>query len=227
MTGETRRLIFNADDFGASHGVNRGIIEAHTAGVVTSTSMMVTGSAVAEAVALSRDHPELAIGLHWDVWGEDERDFDMHNLPAVRREFDAQLARFQDLTGRNPTHVDSHKHAHRQAMELFCELVAPLGVPLRDDGQVRYVSGFYAQWEWKVTDLAHVSVQSLLDILRSDVHQGWTEIGCHPGYPSDDYDSVYLHERAHETATLIDPRIRAEIVSRGIELASYADVDIA
>ena len=64
-------LIVNADDFGASAGVNRGIVECHTRGVVTSTSLMVAGRAVDEAVALSRAHPDLAVGLHFDVCGED------------------------------------------------------------------------------------------------------------------------------------------------------------
>ena len=59
-----RRIIFNADDFGASTGVNRGIVEAHRHGVLTSTSLMVTGTAVDAAVGLSRENPELAIGLH-------------------------------------------------------------------------------------------------------------------------------------------------------------------
>src|SRR4051812_27720069 len=47
-------LIFNADDFGASTGVNRGILECHTRGVVTSTSLIVTGRAVQEAISMSR-----------------------------------------------------------------------------------------------------------------------------------------------------------------------------
>src|SRR5207245_894270 len=67
-----RYLIVNADDFGASTGINRGILACHTDGVVSSASLMVTGRAVSDAVSLSRDHPGLAIGLHWDVWGEDE-----------------------------------------------------------------------------------------------------------------------------------------------------------
>ena len=37
----TRHLIVNADDFGQSAGINRGIIEAHEHGIVTSTSLMV------------------------------------------------------------------------------------------------------------------------------------------------------------------------------------------
>ena len=53
-------LVINADDFGASVGINQGIVESHTKGVVTSTSLMVYGRAVQEAVALSR-HPWHAI----------------------------------------------------------------------------------------------------------------------------------------------------------------------
>src|SRR5205085_7409954 len=75
-----RYLIFNADDFGASHGINRGIIDCHTKGVLTSTSLMVTGRGLDEAIELSKSNPNLAIGLHWDVWGEDEREFDTQNL---------------------------------------------------------------------------------------------------------------------------------------------------
>src|SRR6266511_2034570 len=84
-------LMINADGVGASTGVNRGILECHTRGVVTSASLMVTGRAVAEAVSMSRDHPSLAVGLHWDVCGEDERDFDLDNIPAIRDEFRRQL----------------------------------------------------------------------------------------------------------------------------------------
>src|SRR5947209_17612208 len=115
------RLIVNADDFGASSGVNRGIVECHSSGIVTSTSLMGTGAAAEQAVALSREHPELAVGLHWDVIGEDERDFDVADEAAVRAEFDAQLARFEALMGRGPTHVDSHRHMHLEepVRELF------------------------------------------------------------------------------------------------------------
>jgi predicted glycoside hydrolase/deacetylase ChbG (UPF0249 family) len=221
-----KNLIFNADDFGASTGVNRGILECHTRGVLTSASLMVTGRAVDEAVAMSRDHPRLAVGLHWDVWGEDEREFDIEDIPAVRAEFRRQLDRFHHLLGRMPTHIDSHRHAHREGhlMPVFQELVAPLGVPLRDSpGSPRFVGGFYAQWEWQVTNLEYVSVPFLQRMLREEVPEGWTEFSCHPGYRSPDYTSVYLAEREVEVRTLTDPRIRATIAEEGIRLVSYAD----
>ncbi len=220
-----RYLIFNADDFGASRGVNRGIVECHTRGVLTSTSMMVTGRAVDEAVSLSREFPSLAIGLHWDVWGEDEREFDTRNLPAVRDEFCRQMDAFDGLMGRLPTHIDSHRHAHREphVLPFFKELVEPYGLPLRDAGDVRFVGGFYAQWEWMVTDLRYVSVEFLQNMIREETPDGFTEFSCHPGYVSEDYTAVYLAEREAEVATLTDPRVRDTIVREGIELISYAD----
>ena len=217
-------LIVNADDFGASVGVNRGILDCHRNGIVTSASLMVTGRAVAEAVAMSHDCPRLSIGLHWDVWGEDEREFDLGDTDKVRDEFRRQLDEFHRLLGRLPTHVDSHRHAHREphVFPLFQELVAPLGVPLRGDGRVRFVGGFYAQWEWQVTNLEYVSVPFFQRILRHEVPAGWTEISCHPGYPSPDYTAVYLREREFEIQTLTDPRIRQTIEELGIHLVNYA-----
>ncbi len=220
----TKHVIVNADDFGASAGTNRGIVECHERGVLTSTSMMVTGAAVAEAVELSRAHPQLAIGLHWDVIGEDEREFDLDDHAAVRDEFAAQLERFEELMGRPPTHIDSHRHTHLDpsVIELFRELAAPVGVPLRGDGRVSFVGSFYAQWEWGVTDLEHVSVAALQRIIREEVRDGWTELSCHPGYVSEDYLPMYRNEREAELRTLTDPRIRTTIDELGIALESYA-----
>jgi chitin disaccharide deacetylase len=219
-----RHVIVNADDFGASTGTNRGIVECHARGVLTSTSMMVTGAAVAEAVEISRAHPQLAVGLHWDVIGEDEREFDLDDEGAVREEFAAQLQRFYELMGRPPTHIDSHRHLHLDdgVRELFVELAAPVGVPLRGDGRVRFVGNFYAQWEWGVTELEHVGVAALQQIIREEVREGWTELSCHPGYVTDDYLPMYRHEREAELRTLTDPRIRATIEELGIALESYA-----
>ena len=224
-----RHLIVNADDLGASDGVNRGIVECHVDGIVTSASLMVTGAAADDAVARAREHPELGVGLHWDVWGEDEREFDLGDQRAVREEFARQLDRFHQLMGSGPTHVDSHRHAHREpgVMELFQELVEPLGVPLRGDGRVGFVGGFYAQWEWKVTNLEYVSVQFLQRMLRDEVPHGWTELSCHPGYRSRGYRAVYLEEREEEVRTLTDPRVQATVEELGIGLRTFAEVPAA
>src|SRR5450432_1252385 len=59
-----RRLIINADDFGLTAGVNRGIVEAHEQGVVTSATLMANGPAFEEAIGLAQARPRLGVGCH-------------------------------------------------------------------------------------------------------------------------------------------------------------------
>ena len=59
-----RRLIVSGDDFGAAPEVNAGIARAHHEGILTSTSLMVAGAAVGDAVAIARAAPRLSVGLH-------------------------------------------------------------------------------------------------------------------------------------------------------------------
>src|SRR5438552_5740173 len=161
---------------------------------------MTTGRAAAEGAAMAHEHPGLAVGLHWDVWGEEDRDFDLTDQHAVRGELDRQLEDFIALMDRRPTHLDSHKHAHREepAMTICVQAAAELGVPLRGDGRVHYIGGFYAQWEWQVTQLEYVSVEFLQELLATEVTAEWTEIGCHPGYRSPGFTSTYDQEREVE-----------------------------
>jgi chitin disaccharide deacetylase len=220
-----RRLIVNADDLGATAGINRGIADAHARGIVTSASLMVHGRGAEDAAAVAAAHPALGVGLHWDLDAGGVDRVDIADPDAVRIELEAQVHAFERLMGRRPTHLDSHHHVHRQpeVAPAAGELAASLGLPLRDAGPVRFVGGFYGQWEWKVTDLSHVSPEFLIWILRNEVEEGWTEIGCHPGFVTDDLESVYNAERPVEVETLTDPRVRAELEALGIELMSYVD----
>ena len=59
-----KQLILNADDFGLTPGVNRGIIRAHQEGILTSTTLMATAPAFEDAVALARANPQLGVGCH-------------------------------------------------------------------------------------------------------------------------------------------------------------------
>jgi chitin disaccharide deacetylase len=211
-----RNLIVNADDFGASEGVNRGILECHVDGVVTSASLMVEGSAAREAAEAAHDHPRLSVGLHFVNDGDD-----------VALALPRQLASFERLVGRPPTHVDSHHHFHRgdDVFPGFCALLEPLGVPLRGDGRVAWIGGFYAQWEDGVTNLEYVSVGAFERLLRTEVRGGWTELACHPGYRSAGFRSSYLAEREAEVRTLTDARLQKAIGELGIQLANYAEFE--
>jgi hopanoid biosynthesis associated protein HpnK len=139
-----RQLIINGDDFGFSSGVNHAIIDAHQRGVLTSTSLMVTGDTFEEAVALAKAHPTLAVGLHLvlvcgksvlppeqiphlvDSQGyfsnqQERTGFYYHFSAAAQRELSleirSQLEKFRQ-TGLPLSHVDGHCHVHIQPIVL-------------------------------------------------------------------------------------------------------------
>ena len=213
------RLIVNADDFGLTAGVTQGIVEAHLTGIVTSTSLMVDAPAAAHAVGLARELPRLSIGLHF-----------VDDTPALdepghaAREFCRQLVRFRELTGREPTHVDSHHHVHVGRMSTFAPLVEPLRVPLRGDGRVRYLGAFFAHPRPGVVDHDRIRPRFLLGLL-GDIDPGaaFAELGCHPGRVTDELHSSYAGEREIELATLTQPDLAARIEALGQRLASYHD----
>lgn len=213
-----RLLIVNADDFGLSDGVNEGIIEAHTNGVVTSASLMVERPAAEQAAELARRHPSLSVGLHFDG---DALDLDDPAKAATA--FSDQLERFRALLGQDPTHVDSHHHIHteNERLTIFSELVGPLGVPLRHDGRVRYLGGFWGRSESGAPEPENVGRQFLLELVRTEVSDGLTEIGCHPAKVTGDFTSSYLQQRTIERQTLTEPGLRAEIDALGVKLVSF------
>lgn len=214
-----RRLVVNADDFGFAAGANEGIIEAHVSGILTSTSLMVDRPAAADAARLAREHPALSVGLHYV---EDGPEIDEPGHVACT--FAAQLDRFRELTGTDPTHVDSHHHVHLTRMSTFEPLVAPLGVPLRGDGRVGYLGAFYAQPQRGVVELERVSSAFLLELLSvEDSGVDFLELGCHPARVTADLVSSYTPEREVELATLTEPGLRARIEELGFALASYHD----
>ena len=215
-----RRLVVNADDLGLSPGVNEGILEAHLNGIVTSASLMVLERAAQDAVDATSRCDALSVGLHF----VDDGSADLDAPDQAERSFRYQLERFLELTGGYPTHVDSHHHVHTESparLAAFSRLVEPLGVPLRGQGSVGYVGGFWGQSERGVTNLRHVSRQFLLYLIRVKVLDGFTELACHPGRVNGDFRSSYLDERAAELATLTEPGLREEIEAVGVDLVSF------
>ena len=172
-----RRVVrINADDFGFSTGVNQAIIEAHQRGVLTSTSLMITGDASEEAIELAKSYPSLAVGLHLvlglgrSVLPPDQipnlvdSSGNFSNDPAraglsyqfnakARRELPleirAQLEKFRQ-TGLKLSHVDGHLHLHAHPVVL------------------RHLAGFAAEFEIPEIRLPSEELSIALKIDRSD-----------------------------------------------------------
>jgi chitin disaccharide deacetylase len=219
-------LIVNGDDFGAGRGINRGILEAHRRGILTSASLIINMPGSEEAAFLGRDLPDLSIGLHVNFTNEGgEPVVDLANSDRCEAELRRQFRRFQELMGRLPTHLDSHHNVHRapHLLPRFLDLAWRHGLPLREHSPARYFSEFYGQWDG-VTHLEQTSVESLVRMLETEVHEGCTELSCHPGYIDAEFQSSYSIEREAELQTLCDPSIREALVAQQIQLVSFRDL---
>lgn len=132
------RIIFSADDFGLSLGVNRAVEHAHRHGVLTQASLMVAAPAAADAATRAKNLPALNIGLHL-VLVDGDSELGHNKLPTItlpngrfpknqaalgikyfvsataRRELAAEIrAQFTAFaaTGLPLHHADAHKHMH-------------------------------------------------------------------------------------------------------------------
>jgi chitin disaccharide deacetylase len=139
-----RSLIITADDFGVSESVNEAVQQAHEAGVLQASSLMVGGAAWRDAVQRARRLPRLRVGLHVvlldgapvlppdsvpDLVGRDGRFNDGMFASAVRfmvlpsaraqlaAEIRAQFERFA-ATGLALDHANAHKHFHLHPLIL-------------------------------------------------------------------------------------------------------------
>jgi chitin disaccharide deacetylase len=230
-----RVLIVNADDFGQSDGVNKGIIAAHERGIVTSASLMVRWRAAAKAANYAKSHPEFSVGLHvdlgeWvyrnDTWLQLYTVVPVEDGQAVRQEVTRQVSKFRSLMGTDPTHIDSHQHVHRlePVRSVISDLADRLGTPVRHFSRAIWHCGdFYGQLGDGTPFPEGIGVDNLIRILHG-LSPGITELACHPGSEIDtDLETQYLSERSCEVRTLCDPRVKATLLHEGILSCSYHD----
>ena len=212
-----KSLIVTGDDFGMSRGINRGIVQAHRGGVLTSASLMVTRPACEEAASLGRQYLTLSLGLHLELDPDDSE-----GVPAALAR---QLARFRDLIGVPPTHIDSHHDVHRDPRVLphLLAWARPAGVPVRGHSGIHHLSKFYGQWGGE-THLEQIGVNGLVHLLDAEVRDGVTELSCHPGYVEPEFLSSYTAEREVELRTLCDHRVRGAIGDMAIHLINFKDL---
>jgi len=121
-----RTLITNADDFGFTRDVNEGIVDAHTRGILTATTLMANGAAFDHAVALAKATPTLDIGCHLVLVGGESLSRPgiklPESVPALMAAITTgQLDPYAELrpqveriiaSGMAPSHLDTHKHTH-------------------------------------------------------------------------------------------------------------------
>jgi chitin disaccharide deacetylase len=246
--------VVNADDLGRTAAINSGVFEAHRHGVVTSATLMVIYPAAPAAAREAATCPGLGVGLHVQLSGGAPllpaealpSLVDEHGLlprrpderlagadPAeVRSEVRAQLERFRELTGRLPTHLDSHHHAHRLPVVLGAlgELArehrlpvraasAQVAAELRQAGLVTtdgFVEDFYDE----------AATPETLRRILEELPRGVTELMCHPGRVDAELrsNSAYVDAREREIEVLTAQDTRRWVQELDIRLVHFGDL---
>ncbi len=248
----SRTLIVNADDFGLTRGVSRGILEAGASGIVTSTTLIVNRP-LEPALVDELKASELGVGLHMnltlgapvanpkrvpslvDAEGTFVRDAreaaKRASKDEARIELGTQIDEFRKIMGRFPTHLDTHHHIgrHEPILELVLDFARAIKVPVRsqDDG----VRAAARRLTLRTPDHfmgesgpdPYWSAERVLEHLAS-LPGGVTEFMTHPGYFDDDLAySRYGKQRETELAGLTDPRAREAVAQEGIRLAHFGN----
>ena len=244
-----KRLIVNADDLGRSAAVNRGAMEAHRRGIVTSASLCVNFLAASEVPALVEQAPTLGIGLHLTFSGappvlaperiptlvaEDgllpaaPEGVDRARPDEVLAEARAQLRRFHELMGRPPTHLDTRQHAHRRPvpLEAVLTLAWETGLPVRNAS--RDVHERLRREGIRSTDqvaeefYGEAATLDTLVTLLGGLPLGTTELMCRPALGED--AAAATSPRAGGLDALTHREARQILQAAGVRLIHFGDL---
>ncbi|MFQ6082109.1 MAG: carbohydrate deacetylase [Candidatus Aminicenantia bacterium] len=159
-----KRVIINADDFGLTSGINKGIILAHQKGILTSTTLMANMPGFSQAVKLAKKNKSLGVGIHLNII-RGEPISSPQKVPSllnnhghflttsqflkkivlrkiilieIEYEFRAQIEKVLGK-GIHITHFDSEKHIHSipQIMQIVTKLAIEYRIP-----RIRFINEF-------------------------------------------------------------------------------------
>lgn len=242
------KLIINADDFGYSRAANYGIIDAHTEGVLTSTTCLTNMPGAEHAYELGKQYSTLGIGVHLtltcgrplldnhttlvDADGhfkklhhyQDKFHIDQDEL---YREWKAQIEAFLN-SGLVPTHLDSHHHINNrdQILPVFIQLAKEYNLPVRNN-----FNQDSAGTQLLTTDTFEYNPEIMLadaQMILEHFHGADTvEIMCHPSY-LDKFimeNSSYATPRLEELAAITHPETKTKLRdNEHFELITYNDL---
>ena len=243
-------LIVNADDFGLTAGVSRGILEAHRNGIVTSTTLLVN-RAIPPAQVEELKASGLGVGVHLnltlgapvadpkrvrslvDAEGRFVRDpleaAARARLDEARIELGHQIDAFRGIMGRFPTHLDTHHHVGQlePVLEVVLDFARALRVPVRSqDAPARRAARALGlrtpdHFMGEAGAEAYWSRDRVLEHLAA-LPTGLSEFMTHPGYFDEELAySRYGRQRETELAGLTHPDVRRAPQTYGIRLAHF------
>jgi predicted glycoside hydrolase/deacetylase ChbG (UPF0249 family) len=243
----TRRLIVNADDYGLTRGVSEGILAAHRHGIVTSTTVLVTADIAADLVARARDS-RLGLGVHVNLTlgkpltrgrslvdgsgrfvRDPRRAAAVAEAADVRAEVEAQLARFEKMFKRAPTHLDSHHHVglHPPVRDAVLAIARERRLPVRSQDRTARTRARSAGLKTPDHFFGESGPDAYWSGARTSAHlrslpAGVSEFMTHPGwFDADLAYSRYGRQREVEMIGLGTAAARAAAAATGITLCHF------
>ena len=200
-------LTVNADDFGYTHDVNSGIVEAHHKGILTATTLMANAPAFDDAVRLSRANPTLDVGCHLVLVGGTSMltgEPYPRDVPGlIKAIIMRQIKPYPELrdqirkilhAGLKPLHMDTHKHTH-----LF-PAVLQIVAKLSEEFKIPFVRRpFDFPMRPGKTPISKRLVAKSFQIVRGKFQQSLAQHGCR----STDYFAGFSLTGAFTAADLV------------------------
>ena len=248
------KIIFNADDFGYSKGVNLGIVEAYQNGLVRSTTIMAGMPGFEHAVGLSKQNPGLRIGVHLTLTAgrsvggvyktitdgdglfiplkelEKRMEHCELDMSEVEAEYEAQIRRVL-AAGVKPDHFDSHHHTHNLPVvnDIFLWLAKKYRVRVRIYDKTLLTGEYAAVRSTSGFDDTFYGETTEEDDIKELVgrYSGDSlEVMCHPAYLDHALleTSSYNVKRVFELKTLTSRSMKAFFLEQGHELCSFSDL---
>lgn len=244
------QVIINADDFGLSEGVSRGIVELLEAGALDTTSVMICAgpevasrtrryaSAVAGRAGV---HLQLSSGsplspakevrsLCWPSGrfvGPDR--LEAVACEEVEREWRRQICAVAEALGAPPTHLDSHHGVHRHPLlaPVYGRLAAEFGVPVRERGvcDPAPAGSDLAATDWTGTGSGVPGLLGALEKARSELPEGGViDLVSHPAYADAELAtrSSWTTVRESDMTTLLELAGSGALEAAGFQRTSYA-----
>lgn len=245
------KLILNADDFGLSPSINKGIVECIQQGLISSTTMMMNTPYTDEAIALAKEHNLKNVGIHLNLtYGKSvlpasevpslvDENGTFHYVCMLgyytqyldaKKELRAQIEKFL-ASGLTPTHLDHHHYFNEipNILKAYLELAKEYNLPVRSmDENARDMAhemGIKTTDEFSFAFHGNGVDISTFDVLKSLF---WNrdislEILTHVGY-IDDYTRTQTNYMQRENEMHVLREAKEQGYFDNIDLISFADL---
>lgn len=243
-------VIINADDFGLTDGICYGILDAYLKHSISAFSFIVNGDSAELGAELIRHYDISDAGVHLNVtFGKPLSDPDeipslidetkcfnkRLSFPAMNfnedeliKEFDKQIERFVELTGRQPSHINIHHKFDflSQYSKLRNHLITKYQLPMRfevyHDG---YTYPKFEKVEMFMND--EFTIETCQDFIEHDLHSPYVEIPVHVGFP----DATLMRISSLNLGRMKDLEIvnskefKDALKNKGYEMITWKDLE--